>query len=253
MNARSLNIIFRITVAVIILLLGCATTRQWKIKGCVMDPDNRPIAGAKVKVEGPYTHSKGISGHDGRFSVEIGDRNRPSFLSVSVPGYAEFIPLDLTPGSYCRYFQLYLYPTPLPQNSYGSGKLYGEISDESGEAVPGCAIAIEGTALKANSFIGGSYQILNIPAGLYGITARVVGYYPVYCYPVYIKRHLATILDIKFPSLDMDCGMISELGSSAPYNNYQTSSEQKLTKDQIEPDPAAEVNDLHKDCPGLNR
>jgi hypothetical protein len=253
MLARRWNMIFRITAAAVVLLLGCAGTRQWKIRGCVVDRDGTPIAGAKIKVKWQNQHTKARSGQDGRFSVGIDDRNHPSFLSVSVPGYAEFIPLDLTPGSYCRYFQLYLYSTPQPQNSYGSGNLYGEISDESGEVVPGSTIGIEGTPFKAISFIDGSYRILNIPAGLYGITARVVGYYPVYCYPVYMKQHLTTILNVKFLSLDMDCGTISGFGSSAPFDKYKISNERKLTEDQTSHDPAVEVNNLVKACPGLDR
>jgi len=58
-----------------------------------------------------------------------------------------------------------------------NGKITGTVKDgANGESVPGANIVIEGTRLGAAADANGAYFILNVPPGLYRVTASAVGF-----------------------------------------------------------------------------
>ena len=58
-----------------------------------------------------------------------------------------------------------------------TGKLAGDVTDaETGEPLIGANVLIEGTTMGASVDLDGHYFILNVPPGLYTVTASMVGY-----------------------------------------------------------------------------
>jgi TonB-linked SusC/RagA family outer membrane protein len=55
------------------------------------------------------------------------------------------------------------------------GKVYGKVTDETGEPLPGANVRVAGTTMGVSADINGNY-ILNIPEGTYTIQATFVGY-----------------------------------------------------------------------------
>lgn len=61
--------------------------------------------------------------------------------------------------------------------SQSSGKIIGNVIEkESGEPIPFANIYIEDTNFGSSADVSGNYVILNVPPGLYRVTASVVGY-----------------------------------------------------------------------------
>ncbi len=58
-----------------------------------------------------------------------------------------------------------------------TGRIFGQVVDEnSGDALPGASVFLQGTSLGAAADIHGNYYITNIPAGNYTLIARYLGY-----------------------------------------------------------------------------
>ncbi|HNF85810.1 MAG TPA: carboxypeptidase-like regulatory domain-containing protein, partial [bacterium] len=58
-----------------------------------------------------------------------------------------------------------------------TGKITGVVKDkESGDALPGVNILIEGTSMGATTNAKGEYTILNVPAGVYTVATSMIGY-----------------------------------------------------------------------------
>ncbi len=79
-----------------------------------------------------------------------------------------------------------------------TGKISGKITDaETGEALPGINIMIEGTTMGAASDINGEYLINNIPPGKYTIIASGVGFQKRTFVQVHVSADFTTSLDIQ--------------------------------------------------------
>ncbi|TFG97529.1 MAG: TonB-dependent receptor [Calditrichales bacterium] len=71
-----------------------------------------------------------------------------------------------------------------------NGKIAGIVTDrETGEALPGVNIIIEGTGMGSATDLEGEYFILNIPPGHYDISAIMVGYQTI------MKKQIKVIVD----------------------------------------------------------
>ncbi|WP_256536668.1 SusC/RagA family TonB-linked outer membrane protein [Mucilaginibacter aquariorum] len=55
------------------------------------------------------------------------------------------------------------------------GKVYGKVTDETGEPLPGANVRVAGTTMGASADVNGNYT-LNIPEGTYTLQATFVGY-----------------------------------------------------------------------------
>lgn len=79
-----------------------------------------------------------------------------------------------------------------------TGKISGVVIDEeTGEPLPGANIVIEGTLLGAASDLKGQYTIINIPPGMYSVTASVIGYRSMKVEQVRVRIDLTTIVDFE--------------------------------------------------------
>ena len=56
------------------------------------------------------------------------------------------------------------------------GSIYGTVTDQDGNSLPGANVAVEGTSLGAATDGNGAYSISGVPAGSYTVTASYIGY-----------------------------------------------------------------------------
>ncbi|MFH1197867.1 MAG: TonB-dependent receptor [bacterium] len=88
-----------------------------------------------------------------------------------------------------------------------TGKIAGHVTDkETGEAVIGANIIIDGTYLGAAADIDGYYYINNVPPGTYDITVSAVGYAKTKVSNVVVKIDKTTALDIELSSEAISLG-----------------------------------------------
>ncbi|MDP2884006.1 MAG: TonB-dependent receptor [Ignavibacteria bacterium] len=81
------------------------------------------------------------------------------------------------------------------------GKLRGKVTDrESGEALIGANITIEGTNLGAATDVNGEFVILSVPPGIYTVKATYIGYSPVTISNITVNASLTTNADVKMAS-----------------------------------------------------
>ena len=95
-------------------------------------------------------------------------------------------------------FSLFLFVFSATIFAGQTGKISGKVVDaETGEAVIGANIVVEGTFLGAAADFDGYYFINNIPPGEYRIVVSAVGYQKVIVQKVNVKIDLTTKLDVK--------------------------------------------------------
>jgi outer membrane receptor protein involved in Fe transport len=88
-----------------------------------------------------------------------------------------------------------------------TGKIAGEIKDQqTGEALVGASIRLEGTSMGAASNLDGYYVILNIPPGKYRLVATAVGYTQRTVADVNVSLDLTTTIDFKLSSAVVEMG-----------------------------------------------
>ncbi|HIA91211.1 MAG TPA: carboxypeptidase-like regulatory domain-containing protein, partial [Candidatus Marinimicrobia bacterium] len=56
------------------------------------------------------------------------------------------------------------------------GSIYGTVTDQDGNTLPGANVAVEGTSLGAATDGNGAYSISGVPAGSYTVSASYIGY-----------------------------------------------------------------------------
>lgn len=82
-----------------------------------------------------------------------------------------------------------------------TGKIVGKVTDaESGEALIGANVLIEGTNLGAATDVKGEYLILNVPPGSYTIVARYIGYREMRYENIKVSVNLTTEVKFQLPS-----------------------------------------------------
>ena len=81
------------------------------------------------------------------------------------------------------------------------GKLRGKVTDrESGEALIGANVTVEGSNLGAASDVNGEYVILSVPAGDYTVKVTYIGYSPTTISNVRVNSNITTTQDFKLVS-----------------------------------------------------
>lgn len=127
-----------------------------------------------------------------------------------------------------------------------TGKIAGTVKDsQTGEAIIGANIIIEGTTLGAATNIDGYYVILNVPPGNYNMIASAVGYTRRTFSGVSVSIDLTTTLDIKMSSTVISVGEeVTVVAKRDIIQKDLTSSQARVDAAQIETIPAREVNDV---------
>ena len=89
--------------------------------------------------------------------------------------------------------------------SQSTGKIMGVIKDmATGEGIPFANVLVDGTTIGTASDIDGNFVILNIPPGVYTVTASYVGYQKTTISDVRINVGFTTNLEFELSSGDIE-------------------------------------------------
>lgn len=91
-----------------------------------------------------------------------------------------------------------------------TGKISGYVKDqETGDALPGVNVVIQGTMMGAATDINGFYIILNVPVGTYVLRATYIGYKAVEISNIRVHPDLTTEVNFDLPPTVLEGEMVS--------------------------------------------
>lgn len=137
----------------------------------------------------------------------------------------------------------------------GSGKIAGKITDaETGEGIIGANIIVEGTNAGAASDINGDYFIIKVPSGRFNVKASYIGYSNTVIQNVQVLTDLTTNVDIKISASSVNLGEEVIVLAQAPLVRKDlTSTESRVTAEEIDQLPLQDLNQLISLQAGVNR
>ncbi|MCX7875103.1 MAG: TonB-dependent receptor [Melioribacteraceae bacterium] len=135
-----------------------------------------------------------------------------------------------------------------------TGKLTGKVIDKkTGEPLPFVNVVIEGTSLGAATDLDGKYTILNIPPGKYSVKFQYVGYQSVVIQNVQISIDLTTTQDVVMEETAVEMQAIVVEGKADKIQKDITSSQARVTSEEIKNLPVAELSDVLQLQAGVTR
>ena len=109
--------------------------------------------------------------------------------------------------------------TPVFLSAQTTGKLRGKVIDkETGEALPGANVTVEGTNYGAATDVNGEYIILNVPAGVYAVKASFIGYRDVTISNILVNSGLTKEVNFELPTEALE-GTAVEIVAERPLVN----------------------------------
>ena len=115
-----------------------------------------------------------------------------------------------------------------------SGKLAGIITDaESGDAIPGATIILDGTSQGSVSDVQGQYVILNVDPGRYSVRVSFVGFTTRVFDGVLITSDRTTSLDVALSSEVVEAGEVVVEATRPVVDQNQTTSRALITSEEI--------------------
>jgi outer membrane receptor protein involved in Fe transport len=134
-----------------------------------------------------------------------------------------------------------------------SGKITGKVVDaETGEPLTGATVGIQGTTRGALVDFDGNYLILNVPPGSYVLEARFLGYSTVVVQDVVVRTDLTTEQDFKMQLEAFEGEEIVVVAEKEVILKDVTSSESRVSSEEIEKLPVQEVTDIVQLQAGVN-
>jgi len=116
-----------------------------------------------------------------------------------------------------------------------TGKIAGKVVDrETGDALPGANVVIEGTSLGAATDVNGEFVILSVPVGSYTIKSSFIGYKDVTVQNVRVSIGLTTELNFELPSEAVEVSDIFIIAERPLVNKNATNAVHIVSADQIE-------------------
>jgi len=127
-----------------------------------------------------------------------------------------------------------------------SGKIAGDVKDaQSGEAIVGASVQLQGTSMGAASNIDGYYVILNVPPGTYTLTVSGVGYNKKTVSNVQVSIDQTTTMDFRLTSTVVEVGEEVVTVAERPLVQKDlTASTATVNGDQIAALPVTEVGQV---------
>jgi len=134
-----------------------------------------------------------------------------------------------------------------------TGRIYGIVKDsQTGEALPGANVLIEGTSMGAASALDGSYYIINVPPGHYTIKATMIGYTAVLQTGVLIQTDHTTEINFALSTTVMDLGQEVTVVAERPLVQKDvTSGRAIVTSEDITEMPVETFTDVLKTKAGI--
>jgi outer membrane receptor protein involved in Fe transport len=132
--------------------------------------------------------------------------------------------------------------------SQSTGKIMGKIIDAStDEGIPFANVLVEGTTIGAASDAEGNYVILNVPPGVYSVSASYIGYQKVIVQDVSVNVSFTTTLDFKLTSSEVTLDDIVIQGERNPLIRQDlTNPTVAITSESLETLPVDNIADVIK-------
>jgi len=125
-----------------------------------------------------------------------------------------------------------------------TGKISGRVVDSStGEPLVGVNVVIEGTTMGAATDIDGYFVILNIPPGLYDITASMIGYASYAIRSARVEIDLTTTLDFRMKQEVLKGEVVEVIARQKVIRMDIAASQLSITADEIETLPVSDLTD----------
>jgi hypothetical protein len=126
-----------------------------------------------------------------------------------------------------------------------TGKIAGRVTDATtGETLPGVNVLIEGTTLGASTDFDGEYAIIGLRPGTYTLTASFVGFATTRVSDVRVSVGLTTDVDLELREEVFEGEEIVVEANAELVKNDLTSTEFRVTSEEIENLPVQEVGDI---------
>lgn len=126
-----------------------------------------------------------------------------------------------------------------------SGKISGVITDaETGEALVGVNVIIPELGIGSATNIEGYYSILNIPPGIYDVTANYIGYAAVTVSEVRVLLDLTTNQNIQMSTMTLEGETVVIEAEKPRVQKDVASSQRNVSSDEIIDMPINSVNDV---------
>jgi outer membrane receptor protein involved in Fe transport len=124
-----------------------------------------------------------------------------------------------------------------------TGKIVGKVLDkESGEALIGANVLIEGTNLGAATDVSGDFVILNIPPGSYTITAKYIGFREVRIENIKVSVNLTTEANFNLPSEAYETETVIVVAPKPLINKNTTNQISVIRSEDLENMPIRGIN-----------
>ena len=125
-----------------------------------------------------------------------------------------------------------------------TGKISGTVVDENDEPLVGCNIIIKGTSYGAATNLAGEYFILNVPPGIYEISASMIGYGTVTIEGAQVIVDLTAKTDFSLKPETIEGEEIIVTAEKPTVRLDQTSMSAVVSSEDIENLPVTDVGDI---------
>jgi len=134
-----------------------------------------------------------------------------------------------------------------------TGKISGTVKDkQTGEPLPFANVVINGTTLGAATDVNGFYTILNVPPGVYSVTASVIGYQKQTYKDVRVNVDFTTRLDFELTQGSVQMQAIVVEGERNPLIRQDLTNPQvAITSESIDQLPVDQISDVIKLTAGV--
>jgi hypothetical protein len=126
------------------------------------------------------------------------------------------------------------------------------VHDVKGEwGIPGVSLMLESTKIGTAANSEGEFRIDSIPPGIYKLSVRTVGHFPVKIDDLIVRANEILKLDITMLSKaisDSDDPLINPRG---PIDKYQTSNKTEMDAEDVETMPVSTMDDILNKTPGF--
>jgi hypothetical protein len=136
---------------------------------------------------------------------------------------------------------------------FGAGRIKGKVVDkETNEPLVGANVFISGTSFGSATGTDGYYLILQVPPGVYKITARYVGYVSTTIEELRVFNDFTTETDFTLASEAVTLQAVVVTAERPLVNPTATNAVRITTFDQIEALPIRDVDEILSLLPGVN-
>jgi len=150
----------------------------------------------------------------------------------------------ISSNSHNKYLVIILFLILLFSLNLGAstGKIAGHVTDgETGEAIAGANVVVQGTSLGAATDMNGYYAILNVPPGKYNLKVTMIGYRAVTVKNVEVQIDLTTNIDVEMYQEAMGMEEIVVEAKRSVVVRDISSSEMNVSSDKIESLPVKDL------------